>query len=248
MLSRSQTDLLYAKIDHVHKHWQNQELLSDDHTQYIKHSLATVVSDFLVASGVGVFVKKTLAEVKTILGLGTAAYTAATDYVTHALATAANDFLVASGAGAFVKKTPAEVRTILFQKARAYRANAQAIPATTATKIEIDTDSFDPANITDLTNHRIIPTLAGYYQVSGQCQIVASPDTVEIIAFVTKNGSSIIAGGRVSSGAYAIGFPVSGLVYCNGSTDYLELSIYITLAKNLELADDRNFLSVVGPF
>ena len=85
----------------------------DDHTQYIKHSLATAVSDFLVASGAGAFVKKTLAEVKTILGLGTAAYTASTDYVTHALATAANDFLVASGAGAFVKKTLAETKTIL---------------------------------------------------------------------------------------------------------------------------------------
>ncbi len=40
----------------------------------IAHSLATAANDFLVASGVGVFVKKTLAEVKTLLGLGTAAY------------------------------------------------------------------------------------------------------------------------------------------------------------------------------
>lgn len=86
---------------------------ADPHTGYIKHSLATAVSDFLVASGAGVFVKKTLAEVKTILGLGTAAYTAATDYVTHALATAASDFVVASGSGVFVKKTLAEVRTLL---------------------------------------------------------------------------------------------------------------------------------------
>lgn len=35
----------------------------------ISHSLATAANDFLVASGVGVFVKKTLAETKTILGL-----------------------------------------------------------------------------------------------------------------------------------------------------------------------------------
>ena len=51
-------------------------LSDDDHTQYIKHSLATALSDFLVASGSGVFVKKTLAEVKSILGLGSAAYLA----------------------------------------------------------------------------------------------------------------------------------------------------------------------------
>lgn len=36
-------------------------------TRYILHSLATAANDFLVASGVGVFVKKTLAETVTIL-------------------------------------------------------------------------------------------------------------------------------------------------------------------------------------
>lgn len=59
-------------------------LADDDHTQYIKHSLATAANDFLVASGVGAFIKKTLAEVKTILGLGTAAYTASGDYAVAA--------------------------------------------------------------------------------------------------------------------------------------------------------------------
>lgn len=53
-------------------------------TGNIKHSLATVIDDFLVASGVGIFVKKTLAEVKAILGLGSAAYTASTDFATSA--------------------------------------------------------------------------------------------------------------------------------------------------------------------
>jgi hypothetical protein len=44
-------------------------LTDDDHTQYIKHALATAESDFLAASGAGAFVKKTLAETKTILGI-----------------------------------------------------------------------------------------------------------------------------------------------------------------------------------
>jgi hypothetical protein len=54
-----------------------------------------------------------MTELKTILGLGSAAYTALTDYVTHALASAANDFVVASGAGAYVTKTLAETKAIL---------------------------------------------------------------------------------------------------------------------------------------
>ena len=88
----------------------------------ISHSLATALNDMLMASGSGVFVKKTLAEVKVILGLGTAAYTASSNYVPHSLAINANDFLVASGAGAFIKKTLAEVKTILGLGTAAYTA------------------------------------------------------------------------------------------------------------------------------
>ncbi|MDA8428204.1 MAG: phage tail protein [Geobacteraceae bacterium] len=44
------------------------------HSGHVNHSLATAVNDFLVASAAGQFVKKTLAEVKTILELGTAAF------------------------------------------------------------------------------------------------------------------------------------------------------------------------------
>jgi hypothetical protein len=42
-------------------------LNDDDHTQYIRHNLVTATSDFLVASGSGVVVKKTLAETGAIL-------------------------------------------------------------------------------------------------------------------------------------------------------------------------------------
>jgi polygalacturonase len=64
----------------VSDHGALSGLSDDDHTQYIKHDLATAADDFLVASGIGVFIKKTLAEVKSILGLGSAAYTASSDY------------------------------------------------------------------------------------------------------------------------------------------------------------------------
>ncbi|MDP2652137.1 MAG: hypothetical protein Q8O94_03305, partial [bacterium] len=74
----------------------------------------TAESDFICATTTPfTWVRKTLAQVKTILGLGTAAYTAATAYVTHALATAVNDMLFASGSGAYIKKTLAEGRTLL---------------------------------------------------------------------------------------------------------------------------------------
>lgn len=58
-----------ASIDpgHKHDHGGLQGLGDDDHPQYIKHVLATAANDFLVASGAGAYVKKTLAETRTIL-------------------------------------------------------------------------------------------------------------------------------------------------------------------------------------
>jgi len=50
----------------------------------ISLALATAANNFLVASGPGAFVEKTLAEIETLLGLGTAAYTALTDYAVAA--------------------------------------------------------------------------------------------------------------------------------------------------------------------
>lgn len=71
----------------------------DDHTQYVRHNLSTAVNNFLVGSGSNTWIKKTLAEVLTILGIPTTA--------------AANDFQVGDGAGAWVKKTLAQTITIL---------------------------------------------------------------------------------------------------------------------------------------
>ena len=45
-----------------------KRLAYDD--EVVKHSLATAANDFLVASGAGVFVKKTLAEVQALIGGG----------------------------------------------------------------------------------------------------------------------------------------------------------------------------------
>lgn len=39
-------------------------------SEVVKHSLATAANDFLVASGAGAFVKKTLAEIAALLGSG----------------------------------------------------------------------------------------------------------------------------------------------------------------------------------
>jgi len=136
----------------------------------------------------------------------------------------------------------------VFQKARAYRANAQNIPADTWTKVGIDTDSFDPSGITDLANHRIIPTLAGYYHVNGESDIYQGSTTMEILIAIFKNGAEVTRGNRLKTGSHTGGMVVTDIIYLNGSTDYIELFVYILVAKGLEIGATRNYLSLVGPF
>ncbi|KKN32948.1 hypothetical protein LCGC14_0808570, partial [marine sediment metagenome] len=65
------TDFRAAEITGASAVEQDHGTLSglshDDHAQYILHSLATAANDFLVASGSGTYVKKTLAETLAIL-------------------------------------------------------------------------------------------------------------------------------------------------------------------------------------
>lgn len=87
LTSANHTDLTDggATTLHKHDHGNMDGLSDDDHTQYIKHALSTAGNDFLVGSGSNAYTKKTLAETKTILGLGTMAAEAATDYPAKSL-------------------------------------------------------------------------------------------------------------------------------------------------------------------
>jgi hypothetical protein len=97
--------------------------LSHSHTENILHSLATASNDFLVSSGASAFVKKTLAEVKTILGLATdylglhaKADTAGAADTAAALATGADRTKldgIAAGAQANADITKAEIEAKL---------------------------------------------------------------------------------------------------------------------------------------
>lgn len=138
-------------------------------------------------------------------------------------------------------------------KARAYRNAAQNIDATSFTKVLIDAISFDTEGVVDIANSRIIPTLPGYYIVTGNVRVNSVPDGQRITAFIYKNGA------RISDGSYseqgAIGVPLSvanDLIYMNGTTDYLELWAFNSHSSALALyvtsISRQNYLYVLGPF
>jgi hypothetical protein len=102
----------------------------------------------------------------------------------------------------------------------AYALSGTSVSATTWTKITFDTEEFDTNN--NFASSRFTPTVAGYYQVNA---VVESGATVAYFYVnIYKNGA---AAKRNSTGNNpATACEVSALVYCNGSTDYLEVYVF----------------------
>jgi hypothetical protein len=109
-----------------------------------------------------------------------------------------------------------------------YAANNQTLTSGVATKLQLNTKNFDTNSNYSTANYRFTPTVAGYYQFSATSSISFSANTGYLyLVFIYKNGSEYSRG----SGYYAGGgtniltggiSSVSSIIYCNGSTDYIE--------------------------
>ena len=136
-------------------------------------------------------------------------------------------------------------------KARAYRNAEQSIAGPISEKILIDTISFDTEGVVDIDNSRIIPNLAGYYQVSGNARF-SIPYSETFFCSIFKNGEQVSVGAYFRSGSSGPGMSiVSDLVYMNGTTDYLELYLWHSYSSALQLVVGKscqNYISILGPF
>jgi hypothetical protein len=110
----------------------------------------------------------------------------------------------------------------------AYQSSGQVIGASVATKIQFQTEVFDTATAFDsTTNYRFTPLVAGYYQATGAIYFGAAAQGTQL--YIYKNGSNYL------NNAYIVanGSTMTGLVYLNGSTDYLELWCFLVSGSTL---------------
>jgi len=101
---------------------------------------------------------------------------------------------------------------------RAYAGTATTVPTNTPTKLSFNTENFDTNN--NFANSRFTPTVAGYYQINASAGI-ANPWAANATAQIYKNGAQHSVGFQIV-GTTAI-VAVSDVVYCNGTTDYVEI-------------------------
>ena len=106
----------------------------------------------------------------------------------------------------------------------AYNSSSTTLSAGTYTKIALQTETFDTNSYFDnATNYRFTPLIAGYYQINGG--VSTNNPAGAVTAAIYRNSSIYQKGGIIvpQAGTTLAGSVVAGIVYFNGSTDYVEL-------------------------
>ena len=114
----------------------------------------------------------------------------------------------------------------------AWQSSSQTISSVTFTKITFTTEIFDTNN--NFASSTFTPTVAGYYQVTSAIYF-ATATTAQL--YIYKNGTLYQASPFTSQqGAF-----VSGLVYLNGSTDYVETYVYLVTGQSLSTGSANTY-------
>jgi hypothetical protein len=136
-----------------------------------------------------------------------------------------------SAAGTTTLTLPAQTGTVMVNGPafRAIASASQTLTSNTWTKVTLGTEAWDTNNNFNTSTYRFTPTVAGYYQINGGYSF--GPTAVvgyTLIASIYKNNSETIRGGEMYSlNATFNQSHVSGVLYMNGSTDYIELYIIV---------------------
>jgi hypothetical protein len=104
----------------------------------------------------------------------------------------------------------------------AYANTNQTFTSSTHTKVTFTTELFDTNN--NFASSRFTPTVAGYYQMSSA--LTANVSNTRYLVELYKNGTRCNVFADMSTTVNTLGGSV--LVYMNGSTDYLEMYVYMT--------------------
>ena len=125
--------------------------------------------------------------------------------------------------------------------------SAQSVSANTFTKITLNsiaTTGFDTNSNFSTANSRFTPTVAGYYQINASLSTtttLANPAYYNV--YITKNGTTVYSTTAFPSPSNYFSAFVGGLVYCNGSTDYIEMYGQSNTAFTVQLGSSNTFLN-----
>jgi len=144
--------------------------------------------------------------------------------------------------------TPATAGLLQRPTFSAYLSSNQAISATTETRVNFDTESWDNNSWYDnATNYRFTPLRAGYYLIIASIGYTGISDVSRVEVRIRKNGTVICfpcITGR-SGNTQDLHHQVPMLVSMNGSTDYIDVAGYSINGGNMIGGADDTFFQAI---
>lgn len=128
---------------------------------------------------------------------------------------------------------------------RAYVGTLQSVTNAAYSKAQLNAIDFDTNSWFDnTTNYRYTPQIAGYYQLSFSTFVSGTGLTTVQASLWKNNVQNLVGSYTVVSAQTDIFSTGSGLVYLNGTTDYVELFVYaVGSTRNLPVGVSTTFLS-----
>ena len=114
----------------------------------------------------------------------------------------------------------------------AYQSSAQTPATGTWTKLTFTTEDFDTNS--NFASSTFTPTVAGYYQINAMAQVGATSSSISVSIY--KNGAYSKGGTYIVTAAAYNASIASSIVYCNGTTDYIDAYVYIGTSGVLNTA------------
>jgi hypothetical protein len=105
----------------------------------------------------------------------------------------------------------------------AYFINANAI------KVRFNVEEFDTNSCYDTSNYRFTPNVAGYYQFTAKILGAWGPGQ-QMLTYIRKNGGSEKEVQQAYLNQNAESYAASAMFYLNGTTDYVEVYVYQSIA------------------
>jgi hypothetical protein len=112
----------------------------------------------------------------------------------------------------------------------AYATSGTVVANSTFVKITFDTENFDTNS--NYASSRFTPTVAGYYQVTACVLTTNSAIGCSGLVFY-KNGAAFAYGSQSQNTTGTTNVGGSALIYCNGSTDYIEVYLVQTTGSSI---------------
>jgi hypothetical protein len=124
----------------------------------------------------------------------------------------------------------------------AYLSSNQTITASSWTKVQINTKEFDTNTNFNTSTYRFTPNIPGYYQINCKCDFENSTSPSRTMVSIYKNGveTKRVFDLNISTGVNYSAIGGSGLVYLNGSTDYIEMYCYVSATTAIISSGSNN--------